>query len=398
MAPNVQQQSWRTQPRETTGQWDEHIHSDPQLNLEHGSWPGDLGKTHYTGQWGEVDVAYGARTPWGPAQHGERVADGIVFVPTDGHGGYKLSPERNAAIPPAYRKSSGWYEEDCERHIVEFYHHDAVWPDRQGAERAESIASRDESLRDWFPDQWEKVNKRELEPGESSTKDERVWGEENADEYVSRAVQTIEDGLLLVTARRESTGDEDRFVLTPAQYDEAKAIAAEEPGATYRFRVPADVKPQPRPEPAPPKPVFTTVPTAEGLTAAAAKKLDEDLGKRWRLDDGRVLTLRQQIEQGHITGKRVIVSDTGTRQFYLEDGGNGVMKVSKATFDAFEAPDRRTAKDLAREEWYVAQGKQQKAQRAVDQQMRPTSAQFQALRDARAATDAAYATYKALEG
>jgi len=111
-----------------------------------------------------------------------------------------------------------------------------------------------------------------------------------------------------------------------------------------------------------------------------------------------VLTLRQQIEQGHITGKRVIVSDTGTRQFYLEDGGNGVMKVSKATFDAFEAPDRRTAKDLAREEWYVAQGKQQKAQRAVDQQMRPTSAQFQALRDARAATDAAYATYKALEG
>jgi len=381
----------REAARRDNGEFGEHTHSDPDLTLTAPAWPADLGGT---GDWGTVDVAEGARTPWGPAQRAERVADGIVFVPTDGHGGYKLSPERNAAIPRPYRKSSGWYEEDCERNIVEFYHHDAVWPDREGAERAESVAFRDERLRYWFPDAWEKVNGRELEPGESGVKDERVWGEQNADEYVVRSTETIEDGLLLVTARRASTGDEDRFILNRAQYEQARAEAADELGSAHRFRVPAGITPQPRPVPAPPKPAFTAVPTVDGLTAAAAKKLAEDLAKRWRLDDGSVLTLREQIEQGHITGKRVIVSDSGTREYYLEDGGAGILRVSKAMFDAFEAPDTRTARDRAREDYEVARAKTEKAQRAVDAAWRPTAAQQEALRAARAAEDAAYRRYK----
>ena len=384
----------REAARHSNGEFGEHAHSAPELNLEHGAWPQDLGKTHYAGQWGEISVAYGARTPWGPAQHEEQVAEGIVFVPTEGHGGYKLSRERNAIIPPAFRSSSGWYEEDTERRIVELYHFDAVRP---GAEdRSARLEELDQGLRDWFPAQWENANGRDLEPGESHVKDEQTWAQDNADFYVTTAQQTIEDGLLLVTARRASTGDVDQFILSRTARDAAQDAALDEPGARGRFRIPEGVKPQKRPEPAPAKPAFTAVPSLDGLTAAAAKKVQTDLDQPWRLRaTGEALTLRQQIEQGHITQKCVVVSEGGTRQFYLENGNTGsVIKVSKATFDAFEAPDTRTAKDRAREEWQIAQAKQDKAQRAVDGAWRPTPAQHQALREARAAVNAAYAVYQ----
>jgi hypothetical protein len=385
----------RESARQSTGEFGEHAHSAPELTLATDSpWPADLGGGD--GPWGEVSVEYGARTPWGPAQHQEKVADGIVFVPTEGHGGYKLSKERNAAIPRPYRSASGWYEEDTEQHIVVFYHHDVVARQDANRTRDERLAAEDESLRDWYPAAWEKANGRELEPGESRAKDEQSWTAVHGDDYVAVAQQRIEDGLILVTARRSSTGDEDRFVLTAAQRDEASSGTASELGSRGRFVVPNGIKAEPRPEPAPTKPAFTAVPATEGLTAAAAKKVSADLDKRWRLSDDTVLTLRQQIEQGHITGKTVLVDDNGTRKFYLEDGGSGVMAVAKATFDAFEAPDRRTEVDHAREFWQIVQAKKSKAQRAVDGSWRPTSAQYDELRAASTAERDAYDAYKAL--
>ena len=391
----------REAARHNNGEFGEHAHSAPELALGQSPWPEDLGRSDVSesgdwtpAKWGTVFVEYGARTPWGPAQQQEEIAHGIVFVPTDGHGGYKLSKERNAAIPRPMRNSSGWYEEDTERRLVEFYHFDAIRPNVTATERSERLAELDEGIRDWYPAQWEKVHGRELEPGESHVKDEQTWRDENADHYVVVAQQTIEDGLLLVTAERRSTGDRDQFVLSRSARDAAQDEALGEVGARGRFRVPAGVKPQKRPEPAPPKPAYTTVPDSTDMTVAAAKKLFADLDKRWRLSDGSVLTLRQQIQQGHITGKTVLVSDTGSRTFYLEDGGSGVMKVSKATFDAYEAPDRRTAKDRAREEWQVAQAKRDKAQRVVDGSWRPTQVQLQDLRGATAAANAAYKRYE----
>jgi hypothetical protein len=38
-------------------------------------------------------------TPWGFAQHTERVADGIDIVSTASHGGIMLDPSRIAAMP-----------------------------------------------------------------------------------------------------------------------------------------------------------------------------------------------------------------------------------------------------------------------------------------------------------
>lgn len=388
----------REAARQSTGEFGEHAHSAPELALGATTWPDDLGKTHYDGQWGEVHVGYGARTPWGPAQMQEQVAEGIVFVPTEGHGGYRLSEERNRAIPAPLRNRSRWYDEDDDRRVVEFYHFDAVArldPDRT---RAERLADIDQSIRDQRPDQWEKVNGRILEPGESYAKDKQAWRADSAGEYVVRSQQTIEDGLILVTARRESTGDEDRFILTREQRDAARDESADELGSDSRFRVPAGVKAQPRPEPEPLKPAFTTVPSTDGLTAAAAKKVQDDLDKRWRLRaDGSVKTLRQQIEDGHITAKRVYVNDSGVREFYLEnENTSSTLKVSKATFDAYEAPDQRTDVDRAREEHHIAQSKRDKVQRRVDAMWNPSMEALQELREAKKATDAAYAKYTAL--
>lgn len=391
----------REAARQATGEFGEHAHSAPELNLTSSPWPAELGApdpntSKYDfriDKWGDVDVFEGDRTPWGSAQWVERPAAGIVSVSTVGHGGYKLSKERNAAIPAPYRNRNRFYEEDCESAIVSFYHHDSLRPDLSGAERDQHLAETDERLRNWFPNAWEKVNGRELEPGESRTKDERVWGENNAEHYVVRSVQRIEDDLLLVHARRESTGDDDRFILTPTQVEQARAEVADELGAAYRFRVPEGVTPQPRPEPKPKKPGYTTVPSTDGLTEAATKKVTADLNKRWRLDDGSVMTLREQIESGLISGKKVSVSEAGTREFYLQDGGNGILRVSKATFDAFDAPDLRTPKDHAREKLDIARAKHEKAQRTVDATWRPTQWHYDALREAARAFSAAEKDY-----
>lgn len=57
------------------------------------------------------------QTPWGPAQTADVIAPGIVFYTTASHGGYHLSPERNALIPLAVRRKTfcklgmkGWYD------------------------------------------------------------------------------------------------------------------------------------------------------------------------------------------------------------------------------------------------------------------------------------------------
>lgn len=388
----------REAARQSTGEFGEHTHSAPELTLGETAWPDDLGKTHYDGQWGEVHVDYGSRTPWGPAQREERVADGIVFVPTGGHGGYKLSELRNKAIPAPYRNRSGWYDEDDDRRVVELVHFDAVARPDADRTRAERLAAIDKSIRDQRPTQWEKVNGRILEPGESYGKDVQTWSADNADEYVVIAQKTIEDGLLLVTAKRESTGDTDRFILTRAERDAAQDSSLGELGASGRFRVPEGVKAQSRPEPAPLKPAYTAVPSTEGLTAAAAKKVQSDLDTRWRLrDDGSVKTLRQQIEDGHITSKSVYVNDSGVREFHLQnDNTSSVLKVSKATFDAFEAPDTRTDADRAREEHYITQSKRDKLQRRVDAMWNPSMDILRELREANKLVDAAYERYKAL--
>ena len=60
------------------------------------------------------------QTPWGESQSITEVAEGVQFVKTSSHGGYKLSTERLQQMPDclkattAFYKGDGWFEEDCE--------------------------------------------------------------------------------------------------------------------------------------------------------------------------------------------------------------------------------------------------------------------------------------------
>lgn len=56
------------------------------------------------------DVRSSANTPWGPSQGATLYAEDVVFHSTAGHGGFKLSVERNRKIDPMLRSTGGWYE------------------------------------------------------------------------------------------------------------------------------------------------------------------------------------------------------------------------------------------------------------------------------------------------
>ena len=90
------------------------------------------------------------RTPWGTAQHVTQLADGVCFVSTASHGGFKLSAERNAKVPKAWREGSfggqglqGWYEEDCDVALVML-----TFPELFEAEVTERARK---SFGSWFP-------------------------------------------------------------------------------------------------------------------------------------------------------------------------------------------------------------------------------------------------------
>ena len=69
-------------------------------------------------------VRINGQSPWGPIQNYEILAPGVWQVHTAGHGGIKLSAERNAKVPKLARNEDGWYEEDCEYAIPAFVHKD----------------------------------------------------------------------------------------------------------------------------------------------------------------------------------------------------------------------------------------------------------------------------------
>jgi hypothetical protein len=86
-------------------------------------------------------------SPWGEVQTGERLADGVYFVSTPSHGGFKLSPVNNVLIPVAFRRKDGWYEEDCDAAIPIFF-----MPNLFKPEEVENARS---SLQTWHRREWQ---------------------------------------------------------------------------------------------------------------------------------------------------------------------------------------------------------------------------------------------------
>jgi len=130
----------------------------------------------------------GGPSPWGAIQWLEHMAPGIDNVSTAGHGGIKLSRERNAAMPIELRRPGGWYEEDCEAAMPMWIYADDLGFDQERKEIVKCVVIR------WFPDEYEAFTGEIIPPGESYIKDERTFYREHADDLVSHWATANDDG------------------------------------------------------------------------------------------------------------------------------------------------------------------------------------------------------------
>lgn len=335
------------------GQFAPKAHPEPGFGLEPDEGP--AGRPAH-GALGDVaNVREGSRTPWGTAQWVAHTAPGAVQVSTAGHGGIKLSPERNKMIPPALRNSSGWYEEDCEAGIVAWIHPDAC--PQQGRTAQEVAESGRRTTIDWFPDGYETATRETLPVGASYNKDLHLWRSAHAgDEVVVSATRstTFADFTEVTVRRGGHDGDAstERVLLVPSdEYNDpanhhplgqAKGRFVADPARRY-----ADITPPPSP-PKPPRARYRAI-DASRLSAAQQRRVGADLAVRVRCTDGEVRTVAEIVESGMIVGKASTSPDVrGRRQFYLRmaaeaegepgDATTYALSVSKATWDAMAAP------------------------------------------------------------
>ncbi|WP_422390134.1 DUF7007 domain-containing protein [Arthrobacter sp. N1] len=314
-----------------------------------------------TKNWGETTVSEGSRTPWGPADQVEHVADGIAFVHTSSHGGVKLSAERNREIPAALRQRSGWYEEDAEQSVVGMYFPEEMRPQVSrgfGADRGvdEWRELSTVSVRDNFPDAYEKATGLEVQPGESTVRDAALWRKAHEDDWVLRSAMGKGDEVEVTAHRR---GETKNFMITRAEYEARLSASDKGPYGIFALDL-ANARELPKEPEAPKTPAtqYKGVDTS-GLTELQRARTTEELAKRWRDEDNRVRTMAQIIAEDGITEKKVYVTN-GKREYFLtrrdnvEDRASSAFPVSKALWEAVEAPDTRTPVQLASEKTSVA--------------------------------------------
>lgn len=122
------------------------------------------------------EIRSGAHTPWGASQCATVYADGVVSHSTAGHGGFHLDAAHNAKVHPTLRARGGWYEEDCAWAAVA----QALPELFTDYERSHA----DRTIRDWYPDAWEAIHGRPLQPGESHEKDRRTFELDHAADWI----------------------------------------------------------------------------------------------------------------------------------------------------------------------------------------------------------------------
>ena len=131
---------------------------------------------------GRRDIPGGAHTPWGLSQGGTVYAEGVTAHSTAGHGGFKLSAERNRKVHPMLRAHGGWYEEDeCWAIVAITFPLLFTSLERRHAER---------TIKDSWPDAWEAIFGTILGPGESRTKDQRAFETEHVTDWIVVAAIT----------------------------------------------------------------------------------------------------------------------------------------------------------------------------------------------------------------
>lgn len=309
--------------------------------------------------WGVLNISEGSRTPWGKADHVSVIADGIVFAGTPGHGGVKLSPERNRVIPPALRSSSGWYEEDVEYNIPAYYFPGefASQPHITSSEE-EMRASAESSIKNWFPSKWEEATGESLAPGESHEKDRETWRKVHDGDFLttSASAAKTDPNMVVVTAVRPIDGSEGTYLVPREEYDSRRHGDRGQDG-TFVIDPSRHAKLPPRS--ATSDPLAKKVISVSGLrdengeairaTGPGASRIEDDLNRRWRSRDGEVRSLRDVLEAG-VVGKGAYYE--GSRKKYsIEGPGSTAYPVSKATWDYLsQVPDTRPQSLIAYQE------------------------------------------------
>lgn len=159
-------------------------------------------------------LRHGSQTPWGAVDSYSHWDVGITEFGTPGHGGIKLSAERNKDVHEAWRRDGGWYEEDCEWAIIPLTFPECYPPERVSVAR--------EVARDWLPDEYETVTGEQIQPGESYIRDEQLFSAAHEQDWVSTGGLSVEpmDGVPMVkvwarVGGRESGSTEARAFLVP---------------------------------------------------------------------------------------------------------------------------------------------------------------------------------------
>lgn len=155
-------------------------------------------------------------TPWGVSQGATVYGEGVESHSTVGHGGFKLSSERNRDVHPLLRAAGGWYEEDACWAIVAI-----TFPllftafERRCAEQ---------TIKDSFPNEWETIFGTILAPGESRTKDKWAFETEHASDWVvvsattSKHQQGFIECVALLGGRHLPGGEARHFLVPSAEY------------------------------------------------------------------------------------------------------------------------------------------------------------------------------------
>lgn len=328
--------------------WDKYQSTrttDPNLCVRHG------GNNFRTQQCPECRTEWGALTQanppsqWGAVLEMKEVAPGVLDASCVGHGGIKLSPERQKAIPPSLRKS--WYEEDLDTSIVAMYHPDAF------PELAFSVEDLDRVRRDgarqvmdWYPDEYEKATGERIPFGASHIRDRQEWEKKFGNQPVVASFHASEHpdlpGYVLVKTKPSSTSDTVRMHVIPVEeYGNGRDVSfgayVTPPKIVPESAIDVTLPPAAEPQ----QPPVTSY-SIDRLTASQRARLDADLDKPWRHAHSHdVFTLRQQIAEGRFVSKRSFPSaDRGKYTLCTTDGY--VVNVTKAVFDAYDGPDETT--------------------------------------------------------
>lgn len=171
------------------------------------------------------------RSPWGKIDHAVERAPGIVEVSTPGHGGIKLSPERNRAMPESVRRSGGWYEEDVDWSLVVM-----VFPE---AFTSGQVSAARDTARHWLPERYMALTGETLTPETSRTLARRAFEAETNDRFVVRSASSFTPSdTVRVSAFRASDATWKAFLVDADEYaargrfgfvvDESRHAAVEE--------------------------------------------------------------------------------------------------------------------------------------------------------------------------